>query len=285
MNGLTLVQLTDTHIRSGGETVLDTVDTYATLKRVLDQLRTGGRRIDALLLTGDLADNGSPEAYRLLRAAVEPVAAELGAQVLYAMGNHDERTAFGVELLGREPGTVDPAQPIDQVIEVAGVRVIALDSTTPGLHDGKLEPEQLDWLAEQLSRPAPRGTVLVLHHPPLPSAIAAAEALKLRQAEQLAAVVAGTDVRMILCGHNHMTAASALAGIPVWVGPAMAYRIHAMAPRGRQRAVSGSGYSRIDIVGSAVIATAVEVAAATVIYDRDEAGELDRLAPYVAQSG
>ncbi|WP_067562427.1 metallophosphoesterase [Nocardia acidivorans] len=285
MNGLTLVQLTDTHIRPGGETVLDTVDTFATLNRVLDQLRTGGRPIDALLLTGDLADHGAPEAYRMLRAAVEPVAAELGAQVLYAMGNHDERTAFGVELLGRDQGTVDPAQPIDQVIDVAGLRIIALDSTTPGLHNGKLEDEQLDWLAAQLSRPAPRGTVLVLHHPPLPSAIAAAEVLKLQQAERLAAVVAGTDVRIILCGHNHMTAAAALAGIPVWVGPAMAYRLDAMAPAGRQRAVTGSGYSRIDVVGATVIATAVEVAAATVIYDRDEAGELDRLAPYVAHSG
>ncbi|WP_330181253.1 metallophosphoesterase [Nocardia sp. NBC_01503] len=285
MNGLTLVQLTDTHIRPGGEQVLDKVDTFATLNRVLDQLRTGGRTIEALLLTGDLADHGSPEAYRMLRAAVEPVAAELGAQVLYAMGNHDERTAFAIELLGREPGTVDPAQPIDQAIEVSGLRIIALDSTTPGLHNGKLEDEQLDWLADQLSRPAPRGTVLVLHHPPLPSAIAAAEVLKLQQAERLAAVVAGTDVRMILCGHNHMTAAAALAGIPVWVGPAMAYRLDAMAPAGRQRAVTGSGYSRIDVVGATVIATAVEVAAATVIYDRDEAGELDRLAPYVAHSG
>ncbi|MET9487377.1 metallophosphoesterase [Nocardia sp. NPDC006630] len=285
MNELTLIQLTDTHIRASGEQVLDTVDTYAALDRALQQLLSSGRHIDALLLTGDLTDNGSVEGYRRLREAVEPVAEKLGAELVYVMGNHDERTAFGVELLGREPGSVDPGAPHDRVTEVSGLRIIALDSTIPGLADGRLEPEQLAWLAEELRTPAPRGTLLVLHHPPLPSAIAAAQVLKLQHAEQLAAVVAGTDVRMILCGHNHMTAASALAGIPVWVGPALAYRLDAMSPVGRQRSITGSGYSRIDVLPSAVIATAVETTPATEIYNNDEAAVLERLATVVAHSG
>ncbi|MGV9664276.1 metallophosphoesterase [Nocardia niigatensis] len=285
MNDLILVQLTDTHLRPAGEQVLDTIDTHATLLHVLNRLRTGGQRIDALLLSGDLTDNGSPEAYRRLREAVEPVAAELGAQVLYVMGNHDERDAFGVELLGLEPGTVDTALPHDRVIEVDGLRLIGLDTTTPGRHDGRLEPEQLAWLAEQLRHPASRGSVLVLHHPPLPSAIPAAEFLKLQNADQLAEVISGTDVRMILCGHNHMTAASVLAGVPVWVGPALAYRIDAMAPAGRQQGFVGSGFTRLDVVGTAVIATAVEAGPGTRIYDKADTEVQERLAALAAEAG
>ncbi|MBC7303581.1 MAG: metallophosphoesterase, partial [Nocardia sp.] len=247
MSQLTIVQITDTHLRPEGE-LLHGVDTAANLTTVLERLREFGQRIDVLIFSGDLSDNGSPEAYRRLRAAVEPVAADLGAEIVYAMGNHDERTAFGIELLGRD--TVDPNLPHDHCVEVAGVRIIVLDSTTPRQHDGKLEPEQLTWLADELRTPAPHGTVLVVHHPPLRSPLATLDFLRLKDAEQLAEVVAGTDVRMILCGHNHLTGASALAGIPVWIGPAMAYRVDAMAPEGRHRGFVGFGFSRIDVLKS-----------------------------------
>lgn len=285
MNELTLVQLTDTHLRAAGENVLDTVDTHAALLQVLEKLCTGGRRIDALILSGDLTDDGSPEAYRRLRAAVEPAAAELDAQVLYVMGNHDERSAFGVELLGHDPGTVDIERPHDQVMDVCGLRVIGLDSTTPRRHDGRLEHEQLAWLRTQLREPAPRGTLLVLHHPPLPSAIPAAEFLKLQDAELLAEVITGTDVRMILCGHNHMTAASVLAGVPVWVGPALAYRIDAMAPVGHQLGVVGSGFTRLDVLDSAIIATAVETTPTTALYDKADTEVQERLSALAAEAG
>ncbi|MEU8894493.1 metallophosphoesterase [Nocardia sp. NPDC048505] len=270
MRDLRVVQITDTHIRPAGEVLYDTVDTYANLTVVLDRLRASGP-VDALVLSGDLTDNGSPEGYRRLRAAVEPVAAELGAAVLYVMGNHDERGAFGVELLGQEPGAVRVKKPHDQVLEVAGLRIIALDSTTPGRHDGKLEAGQLAWLGRRLRRPAPRGTLLVLHHPPLPSGLPVMEQLNLEQSVRLAAVIAGTDVRMVLCGHNHVTTAGSLGGVPVWVGPAVAYRFDAMPPVGRMRAVQGFGYSRIDVLGMEFVVSAVEATPAAPVYERPEA--------------
>ncbi|MFC9895363.1 metallophosphoesterase family protein [Nocardia sp. NPDC127579] len=276
MRDLRVVQLTDTHVRVAGELLYDTVDTHANLTHILDRLRGSGP-IDALVLSGDLTDNGSAAGYRRLKTAVEPVAAELGAAVLYVMGNHDERIAFGVELLGYAPGSVSAEQPHDQVVEVEGLRIIALDSTAPGRHVGLLDDAQLVWLREQLRRPAPRGTLLVLHHPPLPSALAAAELLNLDQPVRLAAAVANTDVRLILCGHNHMTAAGLLGGVPVWVGPAAAYRFDAMPLTGRMRAVQGFGYSRIDVLGLDVVVSAVEATPAPLIYERSEADMLAHL--------
>ncbi len=72
---LTIVQLTDTHITAGGKLVHDAVDTLDSLRRTLDRIVGSGRRVDALVLSGDLTDNGAPEAYRRLRAVVEPAAA------------------------------------------------------------------------------------------------------------------------------------------------------------------------------------------------------------------
>ncbi|MFI7666214.1 metallophosphoesterase [Nocardia sp. NPDC049526] len=282
MSTVTVVQLTDTHIRATGERVHGMIDTYANLTQVLQQLRASQQRIDALVLSGDLTDNGSPEAYRRLRDAVEPVAAELGARTVYTMGNHDERTAFGIELLGLD--SVDPDVTHDQVFDIAGLRIIALDSSTPHRHDGRLEPEQLDWLTDQLREPAPHGTLLVLHHPPIPSPVAATEYLRLEQPELLEEVLAGSDVRLIICGHNHLTGAGALGGIPVWIGPALAYRIDTIAPLGRHRGLTGFGYSRIDLLGTTLVATAIEATPAETVYDRAESDVLEQLAALAAEA-
>ncbi|WP_040699875.1 metallophosphoesterase [Nocardia vinacea] len=282
MSTVTVVQLTDTHIRATGERVHGMIDTYANLTQVLQQLRASQQRIDALVLSGDLTDNGSPEAYRRLRDAVEPVAAELGARTVYTMGNHDERTAFGIELLGLD--SVDPDLTHDQVFDIAGLRIIALDSSTPRRHDGRLEPEQLDWLTDQLREPAPHGTLLVLHHPPIPSPVAATEYLRLEQPELLGEVLDGSDVRLIICGHNHLTGAAALGGIPVWIGPALAYRIDTIAPLGRHRGLTGFGYSRIDLLGTTLVATAIEATPAETVYDRAESDVLEQLAALAAEA-
>ncbi|GAA5061661.1 metallophosphoesterase [Nocardia callitridis] len=290
MSAVTILQLTDTHIRPEGERVHGAVDTYDNLSRVLDQIRSAGRKIDAFVLSGDLTDSGSPQAYRRLRDAVEPVAAELGAELVYVMGNHDERTPFAVELLGIDAGAVDPHAPHDRTVEVSGLRIVALDSTTPGHHDGRLEQQQLDWLAEQLREPAEHGTLLVLHHPPVQSPVATTEYLRLQQPERLAEVIAGTDVGLIICGHNHLTGAAAIAGIPVWIGPAMSYRIDTFAPAGRHRGLVGFGYSRIDVLegavpGSALVATAIEATPAASVYDRAEAEVLAQLVELSARAG
>ncbi|WP_327096521.1 metallophosphoesterase [Nocardia vinacea] len=282
MSTVTVVQLTDTHIRATGERVHGMIDTYANLTQVLQQLRASQQRIDALVLSGDLTDDGSPEAYRRLRDAVEPVAAELGARTVYTMGNHDERTAFGIELLGLD--SVDPDVTHDQVFDIAGLRIIALDSSTPRRHDGRLEPEQLDWLTDQLREPAPHGTLLVLHHPPIPSPVAATEYLRLEQPELLGEVLDGSDVRLIICGHNHLTGAAALGGIPVWIGPALAYRIDTIAPLGRHRGLTGFGYSRIDLLGTTLVATAIEATPAETVYDRAESDVLEQLAALAAEA-
>lgn len=283
MNDLTLVHLTDTHIQAEGAPIHNGVDSYTNLTRILDRLRAHGGPIDALILSGDLTDTGDPAAYRRLREAIDPVAAELGAKVVYVMGNHDERFAFGAELLGLTPG--ESAHPHDSVTEVDGLRIIALDSTIPGRHDGRLEPGQLQWLAEQLREPAPRGTLLAIHHPPMPSALAAAKVLKLHNVSDLAEVLAGTDVRQIISGHHHLTATGTLAGIPVWIGPAVAYRIDGMAPAGKQQATPGYGFTRIDLLDDSIVLTAIESTPATTLYDRVEVTELERLAALFPSAG
>ncbi len=267
----TLIQLSDVHLVDDGELPHGGVDTHANLESAARAVAGSGTAVAGLVLTGDLADSGSPAAYRRLRAVVEPLARHLGAPVIYAMGNHDERTAFRRELLGAAPATDSLSTiPCDSVHWIAGLRIVVLDSTTPGYDSGHLTDAQLAWLRDELARPAPDGTVLVLHHPPVPSPMLVVELMTLRETDRLARAVAGSDVRIILCGHAHHASCGLLAGIPVWVSPATAFGADLLSPAGRARALRTAACSRIDIYPHTVVASVVTLAPADILFDNDE---------------
>lgn len=251
-----LAHLSDSHLLTGDARQYDAIDTAARFAAALDRLSRMDPAPQALVLTGDLADLGEPEAYRQLRALVEPVAEAMGAQVVWCVGNHDDRAAYSRELFGEESEA-----PQDRVYDVAGLRIISLDSTVPGWHHGELSDEQLVWLRDLLATPAEHGTILALHHPPIPSPmLPVAEVIELLETDRLADVVRGSDVRAILGGHYHFTSHSTFAGIPVSVASATCY-LSDPAPLGRIiSAVDGNtSVNAIHVYADRVVHTVVPV--------------------------
>jgi len=230
-----IAHISDPHLLGGGRPLYGTVDGDAHLARAFAQLERSGARPEAIVITGDLTDLGEPDAYRRLRAAVEPAAERMGSRVIWVMGNHDEREPFAELLLDEEPS----AAPQDRVYDVNGLRIVALDSTVRGYHHGDLEPEQLAWLRAELATPAPHGTLLALHHPPIPTPIELMAILELDHQAELAEVVRGTDVRGILAGHLHYSTSGTFAGIPVSVAAATCYTIDTSAEPGALAGVDG----------------------------------------------
>ncbi|MGA7147482.1 MAG: metallophosphoesterase [Microbacterium sp.] len=222
----TLLHLSDTHLLGGGRTLGGRFDTLANLTRTLEVAEATGIRPDAIVFTGDLTDLGEPEAYLALRKAVEPVADRMGAPVVWVAGNHDERPALRRDLLDLEP----TEEPVTGVWDLGGLRLVALDSTVPGWHHGDLDAAQLTWLREILATPAPLGTILALHHPPLPSHIPLFDILELRDQSRLAQTIAGSDVRAILAGHLHYSTSGVFAGVPVSVAAATCYTMNLARP-------------------------------------------------------
>ena len=223
-----VAHLSDTHLLFGDARQYDAIDTVARLDAALDRVARIEPPPQALVFTGDLADLADPAAYRLLRERVEPLAERIGATVVWCMGNHDERAAYSHELFG-----VESEEPQDRVYEVAGLRIVSLDTSVPGWHHGEVSDEQLTWLAHVLATPAEHGTILALHHPPIPSPmVPVAEIIELQGQDRLAATLLGTDVRAILGGHYHFSSHSTFAGIPVSVAAATCH-LADPAPLGR----------------------------------------------------
>ncbi|MRH29285.1 phosphodiesterase [Microbacterium sp. SYP-A9085] len=222
----TLVHVSDTHLLGGDRRLGGRYDTASNLQRTLAAIENLAVRPDAILFTGDLTDLGEPEAYAALKAAVEPVAARLDAALVWVAGNHDERPELRASLLGGAP----TLEPVTGEWDLGGLRLLALDTSVPGWHHGDLDDAQLAWLRDVLATPAPLGTLLAMHHPPLPSHLPLFDILELRHQDRLADAIAGTDVRGILAGHLHYSTHGMFAGVDVSVAAATCYTMNLARP-------------------------------------------------------
>lgn len=217
----TIAHISDTHLLAGGRPLYGKVNTIEHLGQALAQLERSIAQPEAIVFTGDLADLGEPDAYTRLRELVEPAAARMNAQVIWVMGNHDERPDYSRLLFDQESDA-----PQDRVYDISGLRIISFDTTVPGYHHGEVTDDQLDWLADVLASPAKHGTLLAVHHPPIPTPLLEAMGmLELFDQHKLAKVLEGSDVRGILAGHLHYSTHSTFAGIPVSVASATCYTL------------------------------------------------------------
>ena len=262
--GHVIAHLSDPHLLTRLQ--YGAIDTEAHLERALERLGRITPRPQALVFTGDLADLGEPKAYARLREIVEPAAAAWGAQVIWTMGNHDDRAAYSLGLFGSVS-----EEPQDRVYDVAGLRVIALDSTVPGWHHGELSASQLEWLAAELATPAEHGTILALHHPPIPvPLVPIAAVIELLDQDRLAEVVRGSDVRAIVGGHFHYTSFSTFAGVPVSVASATCYT---MDPAPVDRLVSGvdgdQAFTMLHVYADRIVQTVVPLSSSPEVTGRE----------------
>ncbi len=252
-----LLHLSDTHLLPDGDPLYGHIDAEGYLTKLFDDLEAGGARPEAIVLTGDLADKGAPDAYKRLRSIVEPVAGRLGAVMIWVMGNHDDRGNFRLGLLDEEPLT----DPIDRVYDINGLRIIALDTTVPGLHHGEISDQQMRWLAAELATPAPDGTILAMHHAPIPCVLDLAVLVELRDQAKLARVLRGTDVRGILAGHLHFSTHGSFAGIPVSVATATCYTQDLKVPVGGMRGRDGAqAFNLVHVYEDTVVNSVVPMA-------------------------
>ena len=260
-----IAHLSDTHFlgadaRGDAQTLYGAIDTHRNLRRALEQLERSDTNPAAIVFTGDLTDLGEEDAYRSLRQIVDPAAVRMGSTVIWVMGNHDERLRFATDLYDEPPRTDASQRPQDRVHDIGGLRIIAFDSTVPGYHHGDITSQQLDWLANELDTPAIHGTLLALHHPPIPTPIDLMALLELRGQARLAEVIRGTDVRGILAGHLHYATHSTFAGVPVSVAAATCYTMDLSAPAHSLSGIDGGqSFNLLQVYDEQVVHSVVPI--------------------------
>jgi 3',5'-cyclic AMP phosphodiesterase CpdA len=99
-----------------------------------------------------------------------------------------------------------------------------------------------------------------MHHPPVPSVLALAASVELRDQARLARVVRGTDVRAIIAGHLHYSTFATFAGIPVSVASSTCYAQDLTVPVGGTRPQDGAqSYNLVHVYDDTVVHSVVPV--------------------------
>ncbi|MBB3113988.1 3',5'-cyclic AMP phosphodiesterase CpdA [Paenibacillus phyllosphaerae] len=209
MEPIKFIHLTDTHMNApqteGHFAPFKLADKVKQVFRHVQQYR---HNPSFVIITGDLSHEGNTEDYEYIRSVVDEGAALLGVPVYVVLGNHDHRAPFREGFLHEEPSE----QAYYYSHNIQGLRLIGLNSQVAGQHHGMIDEEQLQWLRDELSVPAEKGTIVALHHPLLEINGMPSEHV-LSNREALGDVLQGTDVVGIVAGHVHMHNVGTYKGI------------------------------------------------------------------------
>ena len=210
-----IAQISDLHITRPGELAYGRVDTAKALLRTIDALNDLSPRPDLVVISGDIADSALPEEYahatKLLGALQVPFVA--------IPGNHDRRALIRETFPDPAYGTSDCA--LNTVRRIEGLDIFLIDSTVAGAPHGELDAPTLAWLDGSLGASTTRPAFLFLHHPPFDTGIAYTDAVRLRNADALAAVLRRHQrVLLVAAGHVHRSAQTVFAGISASICPA-----------------------------------------------------------------
>ncbi|MGP0225124.1 metallophosphoesterase [Paenarthrobacter sp. NCHU4564] len=244
----TVLHLSDVHAIKD-DLLYGQVDGLDRLLQVADYAAAAGITPEVVVVTGDLVQRGHPDAYPSLKSALNRLGEAVNAPVFTVLGNHDDVIAAR-QLPGHGAAHF-------RVVHVNQYRFILLDSSS-----GILDPVQLAWLKSVLRRPFGMGTVIALHHAPVPSPMPTLSKTGLRNSQELGDAVEGSDVLLILAGHYHHALFASFGTIPVYVGPSLAY--HQVMNAGPDT-VSGHDagmFSLIHLQGATVTAVPVSLGAA-----------------------
>lgn len=216
-----VAQVSDFHIVPPGAIFADVVDTLAMLRTAIDTLLAFSPRLDAVLVSGDLTNDGEVEAY----AQILPELARLPMPVYVVPGNHDHRERITALAGVAEVGQGNTHRQFSA--DLGSLRLIALDSLVEGEGYGGLCDDRVAWLESELEQASGRRILIMVHHPPAATGIDFMDRIGLRSTPALEALIrrhAGS-IERIVCGHVHRPIFYRWQGVPVSVTPGVAHQV------------------------------------------------------------
>jgi Icc protein len=193
MEPIRVLHLTDPHLFADADGDLRGTVTQESLQRVLDHYEAGDWRADRALITGDLIQDDSAEAYDRFRELLLP----LNMRMHCVPGNHDIRD-FMRPICSRPPFSYCAKE------EIRDWLLLGLDSCIKGDAGGEIAQEEFDRLDLIIDDSLAKHIMICLHHPPIPMGSAWLDTVALRNGDKLLERLQAADrVRLIVFGHVH----------------------------------------------------------------------------------
>jgi Icc protein len=216
---LTLAQITDLHITSDKDP-LNKERNEARLRTVLRAIHDRKPRPVAIIASGDLVDRGEPEEY----AELQKILKDVEIPLYLGVGNHDARAPFRAAF----PNTpVNSDGFVQYTHDFEDIRIVMLDTLDEGKADGAFCKKRAAWTRRMLNKGRRTPTIVVLHHPPIPSGIRWMDPdPKSEWIQRLEKTLKGRkQVLTAISGHIHRAYYGMFAGHSLSVGPATSIQL------------------------------------------------------------
>ena len=241
-----MVQISDCHLFASVERRLLVLNTEDSLRQVVDLVAKEHPRVDVVIATGDLSQDGSTESYRRFQQHIN----RLNAPCFWLQGNHDIKAPM-INVLGGQ-SCLSPC-----LIEQGDWRIIMLNSSVEHEVPGYFQPSELVFLHDMLEKTRHHHTMICLHHHPLPMGCKWLDTQVVKNAADFWKIVDDFDhVRAIAWGHVHQESDQMRHGVRLLSAPSTCVQFK---PKSHDFAVDdiAPGYRWFDLYADGHIETQV----------------------------
>ena len=195
-----IAQISDTHIAGWDEKAYGIAPTADNLTLCVKNINQLIPKPDLVLVTGDISNTGLAEEFKQASNLLK----KLGIPYYVIPGNHDDRSTL-ISTFDSQHCPSDSQEFINYVLDDFEVRLIAMDSTTPGEAGGELCEERLAWLDERLNEDKNKPTIIFMHHPPVKVGVIEADIDGFIGVDKLGKIIQKySNIERIICGHVHL---------------------------------------------------------------------------------
>ncbi|MCH2158845.1 MAG: 3',5'-cyclic-AMP phosphodiesterase [Oleiphilaceae bacterium] len=187
-----VLHITDCHLNADRSRDLLGINTFDSLNAVLNDIKADGQQPDCILVTGDISQDGSVEAYQTMKEMLS----DFTCPIRWFAGNHDARSNMS--------SVIGEGEELQKTLVVGDWEIILLDSLSPGNVHGELSDSELNVLETSLASSSANNTMVCLHHHPIPIGAKWLDNIGLHRPEAfLDAVSKDHSVKAVLWGHIH----------------------------------------------------------------------------------
>lgn len=206
---LRVLHLTDPHLFADPDGALRGAVTRSTLSNVLAHYKAGSWQADLVVVTGDLIQDDSVDAYEHFRQLLT----RLQMPVYCLPGNHDVRALMQQALAG-------PPFYYCESVERDGWLIACVDSCVTDDAGGSVIEAEFQRLERQIAATSAANVMVCLHHPPVRMGSKWLDTVGLDNGDEfLQRISASGKVRLAIFGHVHQQYEADHSGVRIIATP------------------------------------------------------------------
>ncbi|AJQ93923.1 3',5'-cyclic-AMP phosphodiesterase [Gynuella sunshinyii] len=240
-----LIQITDPHLHAGEEGTLLGLQTQKSLDLVLDKIREEQPVIDALIATGDIAQDSSLQAYQRFKTILEG----FGVTIRWCPGNHDNKNTMN--------RAAEKSELIEKFIVTDFWVILLLDSSVPHKVYGRFGHDQFELVNQVAGKYPDKHILIAFHHHPLPMGSHWIDQQQIKNGSELLTTVRKyPNIKALLWGHVHQERDEVIDGLRFISTPSTCVQFE---PHSEDFSIdkTGPGYRWLKLYDDGSIETAV----------------------------